>query len=95
VADTATFTGPDGILSDKAGFVADLKSGELKVQSSKLDDMKVQVYGDMAVVTYGSTDKSTYKGKDVSGRYRWMDVFVNRDGRWKIVAGQGTRLGQQ
>jgi hypothetical protein len=95
VADTATFTGPDGIISDKAGFVADLKSGELKLQSSKLDDLKVQVYDDMAVVTYGSTDKGTYKGKDVSGRYRWMDVFVNRDGGWKIVADQGTRLGQQ
>ena len=95
VADTATFTGPDGIVSDKPGFLADLKSGDLKFQSSKLDDMKVQVYGDMAVVTYNSTDKGSYKGKDVSGRYRWMDVFVNRDGRWQIVAGQGTRLGQQ
>jgi uncharacterized protein DUF4440 len=95
VADTATFTGPDGILNDKASLVADLKSGDLKFQSSKLDDMKVQVYGDMAVVTYGSTDEGTYKGKNISGRYRWTDIFVNRGGQWKIVAEQGTRLGQQ
>ena len=37
VADTATFTGPDGIVSDKTGFLAAFKSGDLKFQSSKLD----------------------------------------------------------
>jgi ketosteroid isomerase-like protein len=56
--------------------------------------MKVRVYGDMAVATYGSTDKGSYKGKDISGRFRWTDVFVKRNGRWEIVAGQGTRISQ-
>jgi ketosteroid isomerase-like protein len=94
VAETAMFTDEDGI-SDKARLVTDLRSGDLKFQSSKLNDMKVQVYGDAAVVTYGSTDKGTYKGKDISGRYRWTDTFVNSNGHWKIVAEQGTRLRQQ
>jgi hypothetical protein len=47
------------------------------------------------VVTYGTTDKGSYKGKDISGNYRWTDVFVKRNGRWQIVAGQGTRVAQQ
>jgi ketosteroid isomerase-like protein len=71
-------------------MIADLKSGDLKIESSTPDDMKVQVYGNTAVVTYGTIDKGTYKGKDLSGKYRWMDVFVRRNGRWQIVAGQGT-----
>lgn len=95
LADTYIFTDPDGTVMDKTRMVADLKSGDLKFESSKVDDMKVQGFGNAAVVTYGTTDKGTYKGKDLSGRYRWTDVFVKRNGRWQIVATQGTRVGQQ
>jgi ketosteroid isomerase-like protein len=95
LADTCRFTGPDGMVMDKARLLNDIKSGDLKFESSKLDDMRVQVYGNTAIATYGSTDKGSYKGKDISGRLRWTDVFVKRGGRWQMVAGQGTRLAQQ
>ena len=95
LADNSIFTGPDGMVTDKARNIADLKSGDLKLESSKLDDMKVQVHGNTAVVTYGTTDKGTYKGKDISGKYRWTDVFVKHNGKWQIIAGQGTRVAQQ
>ncbi len=92
LADTYVFTGPDGSVEDKAQAIADLKSGDLKLQSASLDSAKVQVYGDTAVVTYSSSDKGTYKGKDISGTTRWTDVFVNRNGRWQVVATHGTML---
>ena len=92
LADTYVFTGPDGTVENKAQAIADLKSGDLKLQSASLDGTKVQVYGDTAVVTYSSNDKGTYKGKDISGKTRWTDVFVNRNGRWQLVASQGTMM---
>jgi ketosteroid isomerase-like protein len=92
LADTYVFTGPDGTVENKAQAIADLKSGDLKLQSASLDGAKVQVYGDTAVVTYSSNDKGTYKGKDISGKTRWTDVFVNRNGRWQLVASQGTMI---
>jgi ketosteroid isomerase-like protein len=92
LADTYVFTGPDGMVENKAQSIADLKSGDLKLQSASLDDAKVQVYGDTAVVTYSSNDKGTYKGKDISGTTRWTDVFVNHNGRWQLVASHGTML---
>lgn len=61
--------------------------------SSKLEDIRVQVYGDAAVVTLRSIEKgTTYKGKDLSGHYRWTDVFVKRNGSWQMVATHGTRI---
>jgi ketosteroid isomerase-like protein len=76
--------------------LADIKSGTLKLESSTMSDMKVQVAGhDMAVMVYRSTDKGTYKGKDVTGEYRWLDVFVKRDGKWQIAIDQGTQIAKQ
>ena len=92
LADSFTFTGPDGMVSTKAQNIADMKSGALKIESSKIEDMKVRVYGDTAVVTYATTDKGTYKGRDISGQYRWTDVFVKQNGKWQLVSGQGTPI---
>ncbi|HKG67521.1 MAG TPA: nuclear transport factor 2 family protein [Segetibacter sp.] len=92
LADAFIFTGPDGVVMSKAEFIAPIKSGDLKFESSKLDDMKVKLYGNTAVVTYQSTDKGTYKGNDLSGQYRWIDVFVKQGEGWQIVATQGTRI---
>ena len=96
LADSYVFTDPDGLVSGKAEFIRDVKSGTLKLESSTYADMKVQAAdADMAVVTYRSTDKGTYKGKDISGEYRWIDVFAKRGGRWQIVVGQGTKIAKQ
>jgi len=76
----------------KAQSIADLKSGASTTQSIDLGDMKVKVYGTTAVVTGSDMEKSTYKGKDSSGKYVWTDVFVNRNGRWQAVASQSVKL---
>ncbi len=94
-ADNATFTDPGGMMMNKAQTMAMFKSGDLKLESSKIDGMKVQMFGDTAVVTYTTMDKGMYKGRDISGQYRWTDVFVKMGGKWKLVAGQGTPIMQQ
>jgi opacity protein-like surface antigen len=95
LADSFTFIGPDGTVQDRAQWLADLKSGALKMASSANDQFKVQVYGKAAVVTYRSTDKGTYKGVDISGQYRWTDVFVKKGTRWLVVATHGTPIPKQ
>lgn len=95
LADTFVFTAPDGEMDTKAAFIADITSGDLKIESSTNSEMKVQSYGNAAVVTYRSADKGTYKGRDISGNYRWTDFFVNKDGGWQLVASQGTAWGEK
>jgi hypothetical protein len=88
--------GPDGVTQNKSEFLSDLKSGTLKLESSVMSDMKVQVSDpDMAVVVYRTNDKGTYKGKDITGEYRWLDVFVKRGGKWQIAIDQGTQIAKQ
>ena len=92
LADNVTLTDPTGTVITKAQFEAAVKSGVLKLESSKIEDMKVQAHGDVAIVTYKTTDKGTYQGRDISGDYRWIDVFAKKDGKWWLVAGQGTPI---
>ncbi len=94
LAEAHIFTAPDGTIMNKGQGIADLKSGDLKFKSSKLDNIKVQFYRSTAIVTYRTADAGNYKGNDLSGQYRWTDVFVKQSGRWQIVAGHGTRLAQ-
>ena len=91
-AEDAVLTSPDGTVQTKAQLLADVKSGSLVLESSDIADMKVHVHGEAALVTYATTDKGKYKGQDISGRYRWTDVFVRRSGTWHIVASQGTPI---
>ena len=88
--------GPDGATQNKSEFMSDVKSGTLKIESSTMSDIKVQVADpDMAVVVYRTDDKGAYKGKDVTGQYRWLDVFVKRGGKWQIAIDQGTQIAKQ
>jgi ketosteroid isomerase-like protein len=74
----------------KAETLADIKSGTQKLDSITLGEMKVRVFGDVAVVTGSDDEKSSYKGKDTSGHYVWTDVFAKRQGKWQAVASHGT-----
>jgi hypothetical protein len=93
IADTFYAVNPDGTTQGKAQFIADLKSGKIKLESNELDDMKVHFAdADMAIVTYRSTDKGNYDGHDLTGQYRWLDIFAKRNGTWLLVVSQGTKI---
>jgi len=95
LADDFLGTGINGRVETKAESLASMKSSEYVITSLVIDDVKVRVYGDAAVVTGRSTGKETYKGKDVSGQTRWTDTFIKRDGRWMCVATHNSRIAQE
>ena len=95
LADDIMETDGEGNVYTKAQDLAEVKSGVYAITSSVQDEIKVRVYGDMAVVTGRSTNKGQYKGKDISGQYRWTDTFIKRDGRWLCVATHSSRIAQK
>lgn len=91
-ADDIVSTDPGGRVTDKAQDKTDLSSGDLKFQSMELSELKIRVYGDTAVATGINTVNATYKGQDISGKYRYTDTWVKRNGRWQAVASQATKI---
>jgi ketosteroid isomerase-like protein len=92
MADDWTIIGPDGSMMDKSNFLGVIKSGTLTHEVMEFDDMKVRVYGDVAVVTSRSTSKGKFKGQAFSELERSSDVFVKQKGQWKCVLTQLTRI---
>jgi ketosteroid isomerase-like protein len=91
MADDWTAIDYQGKMVTKAQSIADLKAGSSTLTTVTLGEMKVRVFGNTAVVMGSDTEKSTYKGKNSSGKYVWMDVFVNRGGKWQAVASESTK----
>ena len=93
-ADEYIFTNEDGVASNKAKEIASITTGVFRLTAYKFSDLKVGVYGDVAVVTGENNIKGTWEdiNKDISGPYRFTDVFVKRGGRWQCVASQSSRI---
>ena len=77
---------PDGGHQTKAEAVADLKSGKIKFESFKVDELKIRIYGNAAVVFGLTTEKMSVNGQPMNGQNRFTDTFIKRDGRWQCVA---------
>jgi ketosteroid isomerase-like protein len=94
-ADEYLYTDPDGLVWNRTTDLANLTSGSAaRLSAYKLDDTKVRIYGDIAVVTGRNTIAGVFErvSSDVSGSYRFTDVFVRRNGRWQCVASQASRI---
>ena len=90
-ADDYTFTNGAGETHSKADRLANLKSGATSLDSiSEEEDMKVRVYGNVAVATSRVTIKGQYSGKQTSGQYRSIHVWVKGAAGWQLVANQLT-----
>ena len=85
----------DGRVTTKAQFLANIKSGDTLITSEVLNDYKVHVYGDTAVVLCHYTEVSTNKGKDTSGKYQGTDTWVKIAGNWRCVATNGSKVEQK
>jgi len=91
-ADDIITTDPTGRVTGKAEDRTDLSSGDYMIQSEELSDLTVHVYGNIAVATATNQMKGTYKGQDLSGKYRFTDTWVKRGGKWQVVASQYTKV---
>jgi len=87
-----TFIDQTGKVYNKQQDISEVISGNYKLETpSVLSDIKVNTYGTIAVVKGLNTVKAKLNGKDISGTFRFVDVFVMRDGRWQCVSTQSVK----
>lgn len=92
LADEFIATYGDGSRGDKAKELQLTADFDQQVFGSSVGEFTVKVYGDTAVVWLTKRMLGPKDGKPIEVAYRYIDVFVIRDGRWQCVASQSTRV---
>jgi ketosteroid isomerase-like protein len=92
LADDYLGINPNGTLETKADALAQQRSGTVKISSIEPDNVKIRVYGDTAVVTSQVAVEGHDGDRDISGRYHYTRVYSRRDGEWKVVSFEQSRI---
>ena len=71
---------------DKAQFIGDCVSGDLRIQHIHRDQVSVRVFGPTAILTARDMSHWIYHGREISGQYKILNVYSKRDGEWKLCA---------
>jgi ketosteroid isomerase-like protein len=87
-ADEIVWLTSTGQFLTKAEVLANIHSRNLTGFSIKSDEKELHVYGDTAVVYSKTANKSETEPRTIT------DVFVKRDGKWKLVAHGATVIAQ-
>jgi ketosteroid isomerase-like protein len=95
LADDWIIVDPDGGLTDKARFLAVIRSGALSHELMESADWRVRLYGNTAVVTGLTTTKGKFMGQDFASCERATDIFVKQNDRWQCVFTQLTRFAKK
>ena len=91
-SDDYMFINAYGQLSDKATTMNGIKTGNIKLTSNEVSDLKVRVYGNTAVVTGKANSKGTIGGRELTGPVMFTRVYVKNNGKWQSVAFQQTPI---
>lgn len=82
----------DGEVSDKAKFLADIKDPQFNLSSLTIQDLKVSMYSDSAVVVGIYHTRGTYQNKPYEHWGRFTDTWAFTEGRWQCVASHTSLL---
>ena len=73
---------------DRTQFISDVTSGDLIVEHITRHQLGVRVFGNTAVLTSRDSAKWIYRGREIEGQYKVIQVYSERDTRWQLVAVQ-------
>ena len=91
MADEFVYHGSNGVAQTKAQSIAQNAAGGTRWTGHKYDNVKVRIYGDIAIVT-GSTEILGQSSDFKTGPRLFTRIFVKRAGRWQDLGGQMTLL---
>jgi hypothetical protein len=91
LADDLTYTHSTGRLETKDAFLESLRSGKLEFKKIEPADLQVRAYGTTVVINGTAKMSVVNEGQAKDIALRFTDVWVNRAGRWQMVAWQSSK----
>ncbi len=92
-ADTYIETDFNGGVTTKAKVLENFVTPPPSMKPTlELQDVKVMVHGDMAVMSSRCVYRAEANGQQIINSFRETDVWLRRDGRWLMVASHGSQI---
>lgn len=85
LADDFIGVDPEGHLYNKQRMIDETRNAPKYFVSNRLNEVKVRFYGKTAVAQGSETWE---KRSGERGRFVWTDTWLQRNGRWQIVAAE-------
>jgi ketosteroid isomerase-like protein len=92
LSDDLVYTHSSARLDTKRSLIEAMESGKTVYTAVVPSDVKAQDCGDAVVLTGSARINVTSGGNALDFAVRFTDVYVNKGGRWQMVAWQSTRL---
>ncbi len=92
VADRFINTEWDGVVTNRAGFLADIKNPRLKPTFTSIEAVQVNLYGDTAIVIGTYHTKGSHLDKPYDHRGRFTDTWILTNGKWRCVAAHASLI---
>ena len=84
--DDFVITFEDGNVYSKTGYISYNAAASLRILEAETLDVKVHLHGNTAVLTGIYHEQGEEKGKPYDYRDRFTDVWMKKDGKWRIIA---------
>jgi ketosteroid isomerase-like protein len=90
VADDYVVVTASGAETTKAQVMAAYRSGDRGYRDLRIDEVKVHLYGDTAVLSARTWGFRIEGGTETPNRVRYLRVYARRQGQWKAVSQMST-----
>lgn len=95
LTDDFIITVEDGQTYSKPGYIAHSGNSTVHVQVSDMSDLQVRMHGNTAVVTGAYHEKGIDKGKPYEYRDRLTDIWMDYNGKWRLIASHYSPLSSE
>ena len=92
LADDLIYTHSSARVDTKQSLIGNMQSGATVYTSLEASDVVAQDLGSAVVLTGVANVGVTSGGRPISFGIRFVNVYANRAGEWKMVTWQSTRL---
>jgi len=90
--DKIVIVNDDGSMQDKSEFLASVKKSNSQEQQVTPESITVHICGNAATPTGVFSVKGTEGGKSHLHRERFLDTWIDRDGKWQCAAASATTI---
>ena len=81
-----------GNIAAKPEFLENIMSADLEIDPYSVEDFDLRLYGEVALLCGRTRMTGRYQGRMFTSHYRYIDTYVLRDGTWRVVSVQITKM---